>query len=225
MATQNVSTYKFSQLDARPVVAATPAEALNLAQEEAQGILQQARTEGLTAGHAEGVALARAEAQSALVAAAEAQDQILKTREELVEKLSRQAGELALQIAERIVAGAIAAEPQRLADVARAALRQLSERHHVTVLVNPDDLELMQSAAQPLQTELGGIEHLDVQADRRVQRGGVVARTAYGEIDASVATQLDSAREIVFAALNGDVKTRPADGDEFSASHPPDHDL
>ena len=40
-----------------------------------------------------------------------------------------------------------------------------------------------------------------MQADRRVARGGAVARTEAGEIDAGIEAQLGRAREIVAAAL------------------------
>jgi flagellar assembly protein FliH len=53
-----------------------------------------------------------------------------------------------------------------------------------------------------LQSELGGIEHCNVQADRRVGRGGVIARTEAGEIDATIEAQLSRAREIVAAELS-----------------------
>ena len=52
-------------------------------------------------------------------------------------------------------------------------------------------------AVPGLQSELGGIERCSVQSDRRVGRGGVLARTDEGEIDASIQTQLTRVREIV----------------------------
>jgi flagellar biosynthesis/type III secretory pathway protein FliH len=52
-----------------------------------------------------------------------------------------------------------------------------------------------------LQASLGGIDHLAVQADRRVARGGAVARTEAGEIDAGLGVQLARARELVADAL------------------------
>jgi flagellar assembly protein FliH len=75
----------------------------------------------------------------------------------------------------------------------------------VTVLVNPGDLELVASAVQALQIELGGIEHLDVQADRRIERGGAIAQTVYGEIDTTIGAQMEAARELVEAAIAGDM--------------------
>jgi flagellar assembly protein FliH len=108
---------------------------------------------------------------------------------------------LALRLAEQIVAGAIAVAPERIVDVAGQAMRRIADRRHVTLVVNPADLELMEQSVQRLQAELGGIEHCNVQADRRVGRGGVVARTEAGEIDASVDAQLFRARDIATAEL------------------------
>jgi flagellar biosynthesis/type III secretory pathway protein FliH len=42
-----------------------------------------------------------------------------------------------------------------------------------------------------------------VQSDRRVGRGGVLARTEDGEIDASIETQLRRIRDLVTAELSG----------------------
>ncbi|HEU4703285.1 MAG TPA: FliH/SctL family protein, partial [Conexibacter sp.] len=83
------------------------------------------------------------------------------------------------------------------------ALRRLSERRRVTVLVHPDDLELVRAAAESFASELGGIEHCEVQAERRLARGGAVVRTDEGQVDASIETQLARARELVAAELGG----------------------
>ena len=71
-------------------------------------------------------------------------------------------------------------------DVARNALRHLTDRRRVTLVVNPDDLELVGDCVNQLQSELGGIEHLGVQSDRRVARGGAIAHTDAGDIDAGL---------------------------------------
>ncbi len=113
-----------------------------------------------------------------------------------------------------MIAGAIAAQPERIIDVVRGALRRIADRHRVTVLVNPAELELLNQSVPALQAELGGIEHLDVQADRRVARGGAIAQTVHGEIDVSISAQLQTARELVAAALTGDTSIVPHADDE-----------
>ena len=53
-----------------------------------------------------------------------------------------------------------------------------------------------------IRASLGGIEHCEVQAERRVSRGGAVVRTPEGDVDARVETKLVRAREVIEAALS-----------------------
>jgi flagellar assembly protein FliH len=53
-----------------------------------------------------------------------------------------------------------------------------------------------------VRASLGGIEHCEVQAERRVSRGGAVVRTPEGDVDARVEIKLQRAREVVEAALS-----------------------
>jgi flagellar assembly protein FliH len=212
MPSQNVSAYTFEQLEGSAQLNRGPAEVIAQAWAEADAIREQARLEGETAGYAAGIERGRAEAATGVAAVAEAISAVGATRDDVVETVSRQAGELAVLIAEQIVAGAFAVEPERVIDVTRAALRRLADRHQVTVLVNPDDLELLTGAVKALQSELGGIEHVDVQADRRIERGGTIVQTAYGEIDATIGAQLQAARELVDSSLSGS-ETEVSDGD------------
>lgn len=175
-------------------VAAAASEALlGAARAEADAIREQARA----AGHAEGLAAGRdavEHAAAALHAAAEALDEVA---DELPGLLEGQAVELGLAIAEQVLGGALEVRPELVIDVVRGGLRRLVERERVTLLVHPDDLDCVRAAAPALQTELGGIEHCEVQAERRVARGGAMIRTADGEIDATIETKLSRVREVI----------------------------
>ena len=185
--------YAFEQLDTR-LRLADGARGLDLAREEAW-------TLAATEGRAEGLAQAADRARPALAALDEALADIATFREELVERLERDAVELALALSEQILGAALEVQPERVIDAVRGALRRLSDRQQVTAVVNPDDLELVSGFVDRLRGELGGIEHLAVQADRRIARGGAVVRTEEGEIDAQVSTQLARARAVVAAEL------------------------
>jgi flagellar biosynthesis/type III secretory pathway protein FliH len=117
------------------------------------------------------------------------------------ERLERRAVELGLALAQKVLAGALAVEPERVVESVRGALRGLVERERITVLVNPLDLELVTAAIEDLRASLGGIEHMVVEAERRVARGGCVVRTADGDVDAGVETKLERAREVIEAEL------------------------
>ncbi len=71
------------------------------------------------------------------------------------------------------------------------------------VFVDPEDFQLVAAAIDELKAKLGGGEICDVQADRRIGRGGVIVRTVEREVDATVGTQLERAREVILAELGG----------------------
>ena len=179
------------------------------ARAEADAIREQARAEGLAVGRAEGAAAARAEAHAqldpALRALAAAADGLAGERAALAERVERQAVDLAFELSEKVVAGAIEARPERVLDVVRGALRCLVERERLQVLVNPEDLEIVREAIGGLTGELGGVEHVEVQEERRIGRGGAIVRTPATQVDASIRTKLDRAREVVAAELQESV--------------------
>jgi len=203
-----VATYAFRQLDAPPAGTSDGiADVLSAVRAEAEQIRAQAWAAGEAEGRAAGLAAARTDAQPALAALGASLQAVEQTREQLVSELEQDAVEMALRLTEQILAGVLSVQPERVIDVARNALRHLTERRHVTLVVNPDDLELVSECVEHLQSELGGIEHLGVQADRRVARGGAVARTDIGDIDAGIDVQLGRARELVADAIAGGMTT------------------
>ena len=176
------------------------------AEAEAEMVRADARAEGYEAG--------RAEALAALSPALEAlQTAVAAAREERIaaaDQLEVHSVELALFLAEKIVGGALAVEPERIVEAVRGALRGIVERERVTVLVHPEDLELVREAMDEMRATLGGIEHCEVQAERRVGRGGAIVRTQDGDVDARVETKLVRAREVVEGALGVETVGRPA---------------
>lgn len=201
--------FSFESLEvpvARPVPAAgvSPADAvmaaLAEAEAEAAALRDSARAEGFAAGRDEALA-AVAPALDALEAAVGA---VHAERLDAAARLEAHAVDLALMLAEKVLAGAVAVDPELVVEAVRGALRSLVERERVTVLVHPDDLEIVRSAMVELRGSLGGIEHCEVQAERRVSRGGAIVRTPDGDVDARIETKLARAREVVETSLVAD---------------------
>jgi flagellar assembly protein FliH len=197
------AAFAFEPLEAPPEVTVAEVESpIAAAVAEAERIRAEARASGHAEGLAAGLAERRAEVDAALAALSSAAGDVAALRESAASALERDAVELALALCEKLVGGALAVSPERVVDVVRGALRRLAERRRVVVLVHPDDLELVRAAAGGVVAELGGIEHCDVQAERRVGRGGAIVQTDEGQVDASVETQLARARELVEAELD-----------------------
>jgi flagellar assembly protein FliH len=173
----------------------------------ARALIDNARAEaaGLRAravedGRSEGIRLGREEASAELAPAVAALEQALAEaramRDAMLEQAEARAAEFAVTIAEKVVAGALEVEPERVVDVVRGALRGVLDSDRIVVSVHPDDVELVRAAG------LGSPEaHVEVHPERRVARGGALLRTAVGEVDAQIEGKLDAVRALVAAEL------------------------
>jgi flagellar assembly protein FliH len=187
-----------------PVRLAQAADVLETARREADAIRETARQEGFEVGYAAGLNAADQRLEPAVAALQEAMEGLAAERANAADIVEREAVELALRIAEKALGATIEARPEHVIDVVRGGLRRLLERDRVVVLVHPDDLDMVRKASEALKGSLGGIGELEVQAERRVARGGAIVRTAAGEVDGRLETQLERAREALVGALTED---------------------
>ena len=177
-----------------------PLEAVIVPERPAPGSapsLDAVREQAFEEGFAAGVAHAQSQLDGPASALAAAADQLQALRTDAAASVEADAVDLALRIAEQAVGAAITADPELVVEAVRGALRRLVERDRVLILVNPDDLELVRDHVARLVGELGGIEHCEVQAERRVRPGGAIVRTSEGEVDATLETKLARAREVL----------------------------
>ena len=177
-----------------------PLEAVIVPERPAPGsapTVDAVREQAFEEGFAAGVAQAQSQLDGPASALAAAADQLQALRTDAAASVEADAVDLALRIAEQAVGAAIAADPELVVEAVRGALRRLVERDRVLILVNPDDLELVREHVARLVGELGGIEHCEVQAERRVRPGGAIVRTSEGEVDATLETKLARAREVL----------------------------
>jgi flagellar biosynthesis/type III secretory pathway protein FliH len=112
--------------------------------------------------------------------------------EDALGELLSYATELALAAA-RAVIGHAAADPRVLEHSLRQALEQLAGLLAVEVRVNPEDL----ATARELVGRLRRGPRVDLVGDETVGRGGCVARTDLGEVDAAVESQTRRLAEVL----------------------------
>jgi len=173
------------------------ARVLAKAMADAERIRETARVEGLQEGRSAGHAQGAAEIAAGAAALAAAVAGIEALRAETVQAIESDAIDLALRLAGKILAGAQQAQPELVVEVVQGALRRIVDRRRITVMVNPFDLEVVKAAIGELAAQGSGVETCDLQADERVGLGSAIVRTSEGEVDASVHTQLERAREVV----------------------------
>jgi len=173
---------------------------------EAHGILAEAeaqRAAGFAEGHAEGMARAReealAEVRTALSSLEEMCAGVERRLAEIEDEAVPAAAGLAVEIAARVVRAEVAARPERVLDVIRAAMRRAVDRERLQVRVHPADLAMCRDAAPELIGTTGGIGRLDFFDDQRVTRGSCLLETNVGDVDATFESQLARIHEALFA--------------------------
>jgi flagellar assembly protein FliH len=171
---------------------------VSVAREQAESIAQAAREQGFEAGYSEGIARAEAAVVERLAMAEQLVTQVREAREEALASCERDLVELAFQIAEKVVRQRVAADPDATVGVLEHALRKAFVRDGLTVLCNPADLERLSGASELLQTRVGSLSGLTLIGDRRISQGGVVVRTDAGDIDATIESQLERLRDLLF---------------------------
>jgi len=181
------SSFEFPEL----AVPRPAEERLAAAEAEREAELDAARAQG----YDEGLAAGRAEVSGAARALAGAAARLDEASASAAADAEPIAVGLALRIAEKVLGGELEARPEVVLDVVRGALRRLTEPLPATVLVNPEDAELVRGAIGDFSVEHGG--ELTVREERRVERGGCVVSTRAGEIDAQITAQLERAAKVV----------------------------
>ncbi len=203
-------SFDLEELEPSPPPPADAAEQLlAAATAEAGRIREQASAEGYAEGRAAGHQAGAAEVLDAMRALQQALAEVRALGADVADSIERDAIELALELAQKILAGALQASPELVVEVVQGAMRRVADRRRITVLVNPGDLEAVTAAlgdsafdgAQRARSD--GLER-DLQPDPSVPRGGAVVRTAEGELDATVEVQLERAREVIEAELAGE---------------------
>jgi flagellar assembly protein FliH len=170
------------------------AEIVAQAEARAAEIEQAAREAGIEIGRREGLEVAAAEAAQLRTLLQSTVDALEAAQADFVGAAELHAVELAVALAEKIVCGALEVDPQRVCDVVSGTLRRIAERDRIVLELNPDDVEIVRAWVEGEGQTWGRIE---IHAERRVARGGCVARTTEGEIDARAAEQLAAAAEVL----------------------------
>ena len=143
---------------------------------------QQGYGEGLRAGHAAGQDAAQHEAQQLQTLALACAEAVATVEAEMGQALIS----LAISIAEQVLRSTLEAHPEKIVDLVRDITRIDTSKEAVLRLrVHPADLDLVQ---QYLHSD-HAVTQWRLEADASIARGGCVAVTTLGNIDATLQTR------------------------------------
>lgn len=107
---------------------------------------------------------------------------------------------LAIEIAGRVCKRDIATHGETVANNVRAVLEMVRNDNDVEIRLNPADFSLVEALAADFLEKSGRIQHVRLHADDALNPGACLLRSAAGEIDASIDTQLERVAEALLAS-------------------------
>lgn len=117
---------------------------------------------------------------------------------------------LSIKIAEKVINKKIEDEDDIVMSVVRNALKTIKDSTEITVLLNPNDLEVLSKYEEFKSYEKRKIKFV---TDERVDSGGCKIHSDWGVIDAQIDTQLEEIYTHLAAKIEDD---SPADSDHVS---------
>ncbi len=194
------------------VEAATPPEnILKLTEEAFQQELDAAYRKGFSEGQEKGFQEAESQyseafqtLQSWLAALKEQQDELIRSAEEPLLKLTLAMGEKIL--------GALAQSQKGLIKVTlKKIIGQCEIAGKIKVFVHPEDLAVVEKLAPDIKQKLPDVTELAVLPEGNISRGGCIMETSLGKLDARIETQLKELNNKLLRQFRDIDQTEPSD--------------
>lgn len=190
---------------------ASPVSPLDLAMAEAKDIVDTAQAEAdalrrtaIDQGYHEGLDMAAQRYCGAIDQMENLTAAVREERETFFAGIESQVVKLSVQIAEKILRHELETNPEAVLEIIKLALLQLTDRDSITLRVSPYDAELIKQHRDAIRDAAGGIRQIEIVEDRRVDRGGCVAESSSGSLDARVSSQLSEVTRALMEATGDD---------------------
>jgi len=215
----NIRPVVFGQLGA--AINASPAETDEPSTDEAEELLDvvepepappppdyeaikaEAWREGFQQGYDEGVRLATQEQQQTAAQLGALLQGIATDTEEFVRGLQDEIVELALAVAEKVIAREVQTDREIVVNVVRAALAEIHDATELRIRVHPEDYALVEPRWQDMLPR-SVAQHSELLADDLVERGGCAVETRIGYVDGQLKTRLNQIVTAFQAVLDGE---------------------
>ncbi len=127
-------------------------------------------------------------------------------RKEIIENAEAQLIDLVLLIARKVVKTISEEQKNVVIENIKEALKKVKGEAEITIRVNINDLELTSKQKEQFIKMVEDLKNVRVEEDSRVDPGGCIIETSFGDIDARIQTQLNIIEEKIreIAPLNGE---------------------
>jgi flagellar assembly protein FliH len=170
--------------DDRSAVGGQPQE-----KEQVQQLTEAAFNKGREQGRAETVAAQKEAVDQGAAALKRTVEEMARIRQQDVDRMETETVRLALAIAKKVI-GHETEHGQVINHVLKVAMKKVVDPRHLTVRLNPKDIDTVNGFKQELLLADDFGAHLCFEADETIQRGGCMIETRLGDLDARIDQQI-----------------------------------
>ncbi len=151
---------------------------------------EQAYIRGFEIGEEEGLESARSRVEALIVSLDQALLGLNKAKKDLALITEREAVELALSIARKIVHQEIATDRGVIVNVVKKALKKVSNHKKIKIRLSPADIDVMNEVKLQMPGLTDSFDEVIFEGDTSIGNGGCVIDTNFGDVDARIEKQL-----------------------------------
>ncbi len=157
--------------------------------EQIQQLTEAAFDKGRDQGRAEMIAEQQEKIDQGAAALKRAVEEVARIRQQDVDRMEIETVRLALAIAKKVIGHETEHGPV-IQHVLKAAMKKVVDPRHLTVRLNPKDIDTVNGFKQELflADDFGAL--LRLEADEMIQRGGCMIETKLGDLDARIEQQI-----------------------------------
>lgn len=152
--------------------------------------IESARAEALADGYRQGVIDGRKAIDKEIAFLKDFYQTIESEIDLLWEKIEQHTAGLAIEIGRKIVGDVVESHSDLAVEMARRGIITAREQTNLTVLVNPDDVEVLKNASFDLLKSAEGVRHIEIAERASVSKGGVIIECEVGQFDLRPEIQL-----------------------------------
>jgi len=171
------------------------------AKKKAEEIIAEARQKALDEGRDKGFKTGEEEAKRLIERLHEILNSAIDERRKILDSTERQLVDLVLLITRKVVKVISETEKSVVMENVREALKKVKGETQITIKVNTRDMELTSKHKKEFIAAVESLKQVRVEEDSRVDPGGCIITTSFGDIDARIQNQLHiiekSIRELV----------------------------
>lgn len=157
--------------------------------------LEAVRKEAYTKGKKEGRLEAEKELHTAAQALAGALEKVSRLRESLLSRSKEDMVRLVMGVVKRVIQTEVMEKEDIITRTIARALKAAVQYDEYYIHIHPDDLRVVTEKEPLFLASMKGLENIQFIVDENISRGGCLAESKAGDVDATMETQLDEIYE------------------------------